>query len=191
MKINGTNYLTLEKRGCNFWKDAPEREYSNVGNYRVFTEFTDKNGVEVCGDFGGYDVRDYTKKSKPVTRKNALHRDLQYTNSDGMTYCYNAGNAENYSYTLEGILEFVNSIAAETYEKIKFIHTFEFVQESGGNFTPAHKMVEWAKAHRLEWFNEYGNTIIKLYSGNYKYLCYKIEQMKNGKEKVKIYMEEV
>ena len=191
MKINGINYLTLEKRGCNFWKDAPEWKYSNVGNYRVFTEFIDKNGVEVCGDFGGYDVRDYTKKSKPVTRKNALHRDLQYTNSDGITYGYSGGNAENHSYTLEGILEFVNSISAETYEKIKFIYTFEFVQESGGNFTPAQKMVEWAKAHHLEWFNEYENTIIKLYSGSYKYLCYKIEQMKNGKEKVKIYMEEV
>ena len=191
MKINGINYLTLEKRGCNFWKDAPEWEYSNIGNYRVYAEFIDKNGVEVCGDFGGYDVRDYTKKTAPVMRKNALHCDLAYTNSDGGTYCYNRGSAEKYSYTQEGILEFVNSIAAETYEKIKFIYTFEFVQESGKKFTPANKIIEWAKGHRLEWFNEYGDTIIKLYSGSYKYLCCRIEQMGNGKERVKIYMEEV
>lgn len=191
MKINGVNYLTLEKRGYNFWDDAPERKYSDVGNYRVFTEFTDKNGVEVCGDFSGYDVRDYTKKGNPVTRRNALCRFFQYTGDDGMPWRYTGGNVENYSYTLGDILEFVNSIAAETYEKIKFIYTFEFVQESGGTFTPAHKMVEWAKANRLEWFNEYGNTIIKLYAGNYKYLRYKIEQMKNGKEKVIICMEEI
>lgn len=197
MKINGINYLTLEKRGCNFWKDAPEWEYSDVGNYRVFTQFTDKNGVNVCGDFGGHNVRNYEKRNKPIIRYNALHTDLQYTNEKNECYCYNGGNPENYSYTLSDILNYVNSISNEKFDDIKFVHTFEFIQEKGENFVPANKMVEHAKNHRLNFYhNEYFTLIIDFYSGKYQYLRYDIQpvEVKEGepeKEKVTIYMEEI
>jgi hypothetical protein len=192
MKINGINYLTLEKHGCNFWDNSPEKQYSDVGNFRVFTEFTDKNGIAVCGDFASYNVKDYTKKTKPIKIYNALSTHLQYTNKDGRCYRYSKGNPENYRYTLLDILDYVNSISNEKYDAIKFVYKFEFIQEKDKNFVPAGKMVEWAKANRLNYYNKYTTTIINLHCGDYKYLCFKIEPLKDGKtEKVTIYLEEV
>lgn len=191
MTINGKNYLFLQKRGCNFWENAPEREYSDVGNYRVFVSFVDRDGVEVCGDFAGYDILDYTKKNRPVKKRNALHADLQYKNELG-TWCYNAAvDTAEYSYTLADILSFVNAISVEQYDAIKFVYQLEFVQSAGADFTPAEKIREYARKYRMETVNRYDRTILKLFTGDFEYCCMDIKPMTNGLEKVIITTSEI
>lgn len=71
---------TLRKMGMDFLNN---KNGSDVGNYRVRAEFTDKNGINVVADFGGYDrMKVYQKKNGKtycrIAQKNALHIDGCY-----------------------------------------------------------------------------------------------------------------
>lgn len=55
---------TLRKMGLDF---IDNENSSDVGNYRVRAEFTDKNGVNVVADFGGYDRREVYQRANGKT----------------------------------------------------------------------------------------------------------------------------
>lgn len=121
--------ITLKKMGMDFWQD--EDNGSDVGNYRVRTEFTDKNGVHVVADFGGYDRKEAYKKRSgkigyKVAQKNALHIDGTYRDEEGNGWDYAAMlRAEGfdftrYSFTIAGILAFLSDVTGKNYTEISF-----------------------------------------------------------------------
>ena len=42
--------LYLRKRGCDFYPDDPESKQSDLGNHRLFLEYSNKNGQYIVGD---------------------------------------------------------------------------------------------------------------------------------------------
>ena len=189
MKINGKNYLLLRRRGCNFMENDPIARKSDVGNYRVFVRFTDKNGVEVCGDFGRGYAYDLTKKKPVIIDDNVLSADLQYEDERGAWVYRPDVNNKDYPFTLSGILAFVNAISAEHYDGVKFIEEIETTIPAGSNFTPAGQMHQWAKASNVAEETRYMETVLKLFTGDYKYLSYKVAPFRDGLEKVTITLE--
>lgn len=190
MKTN-INYLHSVRRGCMFLGE--DKGKSDVGNYRIFVEFTDKNGVEVCGDLSKGNRYDYSKKSCPIVTDVALHTDLQYEDFRGCWQYKPAVDPRAYTYNIADILSFINAIANEHYDAIKWIEKIEVVVDKGSNWTPAGLIREWAKRNRVTAENSrYGELVVKLYTGNYKYMSYKIEplQYDHTKERVTITLEE-
>ena len=119
---------TLRKMGMDFINNE---NGSDVGNYRVRAEFTDKNGVHVVADFGGFDRREvYQKKNGKtacrVAQKNALHVDGTYRDDDGTgrDYAYrlreNGFDFSKYSFTISGILAFLSDVTGENCTEVEF-----------------------------------------------------------------------
>lgn len=120
---------TLRKMGMDF---IDNENSSDVGNYRVRAEFTDKNGVNVIADFGGYDRREVFRKSNGKTdcrtaQKNALHISGTYRDEDGTgrDYAYrlrqNGFDFTKYSFTIFGILSFLSDVTGNNYTELEFI----------------------------------------------------------------------
>lgn len=189
MKINGKNYLLLRRRGCNFMENDPIARKSDVGNYRVFVQFTDKNGVEVCGDFGRGYVYDMTRKKPVITNDNALALDLQYENENGAFVYRPDVDYKAYDFTLSDILAFVNAVSAEHYDGIKFIETICTEVPAGSNFTPAGLMHQWAKASNVAVESRCSETVLKLFTGDYKYLSYMVVPSGGDMDSVSIILE--
>lgn len=189
MIINGINYLLLERRGCNYFPNDEIATRSDVGNYRVFVEFTDKNGVKVCGDLGRCYAYDTTEKKPRITSDITLYSDFQFEDERGAWRYNPAVDPKAYTYNIADILDFINAISAEHYDAIKWIETVEFEQERGANFTPACKIHEYANQNRMKTSNQYGTIILHLSTRDYKYLSYQINPLANGKEKLIITLE--
>lgn len=186
------NILLLEKRGTNYLTGDFIANLSDVKNHRVYTEFTDKNGVRVYGDLSHGITRDYTKKTKPIRKQNAIYTDFEYYNNKHECYSYNNSSSISFDYTINGILNFINSISNVEYKAIKFVKMITFEQLQGANFTPSYKIIEFAKQNRIDYQNTLDGVILNYYSGSYKYYCYKIESIPGtDKERVTIYLEEV
>lgn len=118
---------TLKKMGLDFLNN----ESSDVGNYRVRAEFTDRNGLEVIADFGGYDRREvYQKKNGKtacrIAQKNALHVDGTYRDAEGTgrDYAYKLREIgfdfSKYSFTISGILAFLSDVTGNDYTELEF-----------------------------------------------------------------------
>jgi hypothetical protein len=190
MKTN-TNYLHLNRRGCMFYGE--DKNKSDVGNYRVFVRFIDKAGTEVCGDLSKGNVYDYSFKTPRLVNDVAMNTDLQWEDFRGCWQYRAAVDPRGYSYTISGILAFINAIAADHYDDIKWVQEIETVIDKGANFTPASLIKDWANKNCVKFENSrYGETVVKLYTGDYKYMSYRIEQLKHDhtKEKVIITLEE-
>ena len=118
---------TLRKMGLDFLNN----ESSDVGNYRVRAEFTDRDGLYVITDFGGYDRREAykTKSGKTacrIAKKNALHIDGTYRDEDGTgrDYAYRLRERNfdfsKYSFTISGILAFLSDVTGNDYTEVEF-----------------------------------------------------------------------
>lgn len=118
---------TLKKMGLDFLNN----ESSDVGNYRVRAEFTDRNGLEVIADFGGYDRREVDQKKNGKTacriaQKNALHVDGTYRDAEGTgrDYAYKLREIgfdfSKYSFTISGILAFLSDVTGNDYTELEF-----------------------------------------------------------------------
>lgn len=105
---------------------------SDVGNYRVRAEFTDKNGIDVVADFGGYEKKEaYQKKDGKTAYRtantNALHIDGCYTDSQGIgrNYAYLLKNSgfdfTKYDFTIAGILQFLSDVTGKEFTEIEFV----------------------------------------------------------------------
>ena len=215
MKYNGKNYLMFERRGCEFWKDDKANEESDIGNYRITTPgeiVPCKNGRNYCFEFVCYDRYNWRKTNKrtgeplkkPVKElvmTTATHIDTQFTDySSGEKYApsYRDLNMERefykkpMKYTKANILAYINSVSAEHYDDIMFVDTFQFEEPKTADFVPAHKIIEWAKAHKIDYYNTLDGVILHLATGEYKYNHYKIDQARKPEnEIVTIYLERV
>lgn len=209
MIINGKNYLLLERRGCEFFEGSERaREESDVGNYLVCTPgemIPAKNGRVYFLGFGvndRYYWRSMNKRTghplkhpiKELVMTTAMTLDTQFSD-DRLSWCDLKMEEAFYQYprkfTCENILDYVNSISTEHYDAIKWVATFEFTTPAGENFTPASKIVEHCKAHRLKWENHYDGKVVCLHSGNYKFLCYEAIRQDENKSAYRLYMERI
>lgn len=122
--------IVLRKMGMDFMSYYSGS--SDVGNYRVRAEFTDKNGIVVVVDFGGYERKESYKKKNGKTdyrtvNKNALHVDGCYRDSDGTgrDYAYflknNGFDFTKYDFTIEGILQFLSDVTELEFTEIEFV----------------------------------------------------------------------
>lgn len=121
----------LRKMGMDF--KAGEKNGSDVLNYRVRIEFTDKNGIKVVVDFGGFERKEaYVKKSGKAAyktvNKNALYIDGCYRDADGTgrDYVYllhkNGFDFKKYDFTISGILQFLTDVTGQEFTEIEFIN---------------------------------------------------------------------
>lgn len=186
------HFLLLERRGCDFWEKDDICSRSDVGNHRVFVKFTDKNGVDVCGDLMHGPVYDHTGKKPRIIKDNALFTDFQYEDDNG-AWCYHpAVDAKTFTFNFSDILVFMDAISSEHYDAIKFAKRIEICQPTGANFTPSSLIYKYAKESRLETSYYYDAIILHTYNHKYKYhSCEKIEPLSNGMEKVTLLLEEV
>ena len=113
--------LYLEKRGCDFSSDV-ERQQSDLGNYRLFLEFIDKEGKRICGDVTRGDIRETRKNGKVVTvSSNGLYTDFQYESHSGcFAYHSDIGCAGEYS--KKTVLNLVNGFSAVAYDEIEIVN---------------------------------------------------------------------
>ena len=186
MIINGKDYLLCEKRGCEFFKGDTIRERSDMENYRVFIDVECADGVRVFGDLLRCNVYDYTKKNPRLIYDCGLAADLQ---SDMYRY-HPSADPKEYEYTKKDVLRFVNAFSGNHFEEIKWIQTFDATIEKGANFTPASLVIDFAKKHSLETTCAYGETVVNMYTGSYKYLCYKVTPINEKLDRVTITMEQ-
>lgn len=127
--------LTLEKRGCDFWKDAEIRNFSDIGNYRVGIYsycIEGKDGITYLMEFtqsAHYNHRTTHKRTgkelkKPIREtiiEYGLFVNTQYENEKG---CWRNSKLEreifdmHLPYTKEGILKAVNYISKDNYTDI-------------------------------------------------------------------------
>lgn len=210
MKINGVNYLLLEKRGCNFFEDDSVARASNVGNYRVCTI-----GEDICAKDGNTYFLEFSlwknrtcqryfnkRTGRPlkhpvdvIINPIGLHMDSQFTDTDGLSYrnlpLEQNVNSRNKSYTTSDILAVVNEISVEQYQEIKFVWSFEVLRPHAQNWTPADLIYKWVKDNRLEMVNRFDNIIVRMYTGEFKYLCYKIIRTEDGIDTIHIILEDI
>lgn len=185
MIINGIDYLLCVKRGCEFFKGDPIRSKSDMENYRVFIDVECTDGVRVFGDLMRRNVYDYSGKHPKFVYDCGLAADLQ---SDMYRY-HPSADANQYEYTKRDVLRFVNDFSGNNFSEIKWVECFDAVIDKGANFTPAHLIKEFAEKHHLKTNCDYGETIVEMYTGNYKYLCYKISSLNETKDRVTVTME--
>lgn len=119
---------TLRKMGMDFIDNG---NGSDVGNYRVRAEFTDKESLRVIADFGGYDRREVYQRANGkaacrIVQKNALHIDGTYRDEDGTgrDYAYrlreNGFDFTKYKFTISEILAFLSDVTGKDYTEIEF-----------------------------------------------------------------------
>lgn len=119
---------TLRKMGMDFIDNG---NGSDVGNYRARAEFTDKEGLRVVADFGGYDRQEVYQRANGKTacriaQKNALHINGTYRDEEGTgrDYAYrlreNGFDLSKYSFTISGILAFLSDVTGENYTEVEF-----------------------------------------------------------------------
>lgn len=191
MRIGDKNYLLAEKRGMNFAPGDISVKNSDIGNYRVFIRFINKEGTEVCGD-----VMRYAKTGNIST--NMCYYDGA-ENCRGFAYDWkkpvNYDLCDSaYPYTKEGILRFVNKRSDEGYTDIMFVESFSFTQKPGTGFDPEEKVKEWAKDNRLESWNNGEGITVRLYTGTYRYMTTHTRTFSNKAghyERVTIFLQEV
>lgn len=164
MKIGEKNYLLAEKRGCNFAAGDISTKGSDIGNYRVFIRFINRDGEEVCGDI--------TRHPGNTSMIGAnMSRIDGVANWHGYPYDWRKNQQYdgtfNISYTKRGILQYVNRLSAEPYDEIKWVTSFSFDQEKGRNFTPSSEIYQWAKREHLESWNDMDGIKVRTYTGVY------------------------
>ena len=68
--------------------------------------------------------------------------------------------------------------------------SFKFTQGKGKNFTPANKIIEYAKKNGFNYYRTgFGTLVIDINSNSYKYNSYTITPNNNGTETIEIFLE--
>lgn len=104
--------LYLEKRGCDFQPDGK----SDLGNFRLFLEFIDKEGRRVCGDVS----RGYVWSKGKVVGDGALYARWQYENYKG-AFAYPLPGGCAGQYTKADVLSLVNQYSAVKYDAAEIV----------------------------------------------------------------------
>lgn len=112
--------LYLVKRGCDFFPSDDTTRESDLGNYRLFLEFIDRDGVRVCGDVLHGEVLRHSSNGKvQIVTENGLYCDFCYENHNGC-FGYLVPEHDELRYTHADVLKLVNSMSAVQYERIEF-----------------------------------------------------------------------
>ena len=69
--------------------------------------------------------------------------------------------------------------------------SFEVLHPHAQNWTPADLIYKWAKDNRLETINRFDNMIVRMYTGEFKYLCYQIIRTEDDIDTIRVVMEEI
>lgn len=207
MRINGKNYLLLEKRGCNLCEE--DRDIGiDVGNYRVCTSYgliPGKNGREYFLEFTLWRNRTKLRYTHKRTGKPLKNPVPEIINPIGL--CLNTEfsegelayrdlkleeriSAENPNFTISDILCVTNDISTEHYDGIKWVESFQTTVPHGENFTPSMLIRRWAERNNLHVENRYDGLVVTLYTGTYKFLSYRT-QTGLTQDHVTILLEEV
>lgn len=192
MRINGKNYLLLEKRGCNLCEE--DRDIGiDVGNYRVCTSYgliPGKNGREYFLEFTLWRNRTKLRYTHKRTGKPLKNPVPEIINPIGL--CLNTEfsegelayrdpkleeriSAENPSFTISDILRVTNDISTEHYDGIKWVESFQTIVPHGDNFTPSSLISGWAERNNLPTENRGDTLAVSVYTGTYKFLSYSIQ----------------
>lgn len=133
------NILYLEKRGCDFFAGDPDCLESDVGNYRLDTPGYDirtKDGRAYLLEFTCYDryqIRVYNKRTgaklkhpvRELVMTCACSLSPYWIDDNGTCWGDHKMTREFYEtprkYTLANILEYVNSISVDHYDRIELI----------------------------------------------------------------------
>ena len=112
--------LYLVKRGCDFFPSDNTTRESDLGNYRLFLEFIDRDGVRVCGDVLHGEVRMVSPNGKvQIVTDNGLYCDFQYESHNGC-FVYRVPEHDELRYIRADVLKLVNSMSAVQYDRIEF-----------------------------------------------------------------------
>ncbi len=207
MSIVTTKSLYLERRGCEFLQSDPACDKSDVGNYRLVTPgytVKGKNGLDYCIELSKCEHYRYITKNKNGTVRKHPKKELLHDCTFTASFCYQNErgcwgdlDADRLiweacaDYTEAGILEQINRISAEQYDSIIYCESFEFTAKKTDNFTPSTKIVEWANSHRLNYYHNYDETIVELYTGKYAFDHYEIKEIDEEREQVKIFLRRI
>lgn len=113
--------LILRKRGCDFWPDSPERDASDLENYRLFVQYCNRSGHYICGDVGLSACPDSKrKKRKPGIGK--LCTSFQIEEDTG-TYAYEPSGFVygQMEYTRLDVLRLINADSIVQYDRVEII----------------------------------------------------------------------
>ena len=161
--------LLLERRGCMFSENDDIRLYSDVGNYRVYTEFIDCENRTLYGDFDGHfwnpKQRKRYKKPCPVP----MYGNFCTMDTEGN--CWGVMlDCKGRPYTIAAILETVNEYAYDRYDSVKWVERVTFELPVGKPFDIREKILQ--NFHGCEKVEGEGMLLIRCYTGVWKYWTY-------------------
>lgn len=112
--------LYLQKRGCDFFHDDEVASQSDLGNYRLFLEFIDRDGKRICGDVMRGDRREVINGKAKTVSRNGLYTDFGYQCHRGC-YHYVTDVGCVGEYTQADVLRLVNRHSAVQYDSIAIV----------------------------------------------------------------------
>jgi hypothetical protein len=112
--------LYLQKRGCDFFHGDDVASQSDLGNYRLFLEFIDRDGKRICGDVMRGDRREVINGKAKTVSRNGLYTDFGYQCHRGC-YHYVTDVGCLGEYTQADVLRVVNRYSAVQYGSIAIV----------------------------------------------------------------------
>lgn len=113
--------LILRKRGCDFCPDSPERDASDMENFRLFVQYCNRDGHYICGDIGLGVIPD-SKRNKQNPGIGKLHAHFQIEKDNGAfgydPSGYTFGDLE---YSKEDVLRLINADSIVQYDRVEII----------------------------------------------------------------------
>lgn len=122
--------IILERRGCDFWKDCPERTNSNLENFRLCGKIKNRQReywLEICTTHTT-DKR-FLKKNKELgIGATYCHIDNEFTAKNGS--CYRDIKKLVYCHpTREAVLVAINKTFGTAYKGIEILPSGEFLKD--------------------------------------------------------------
>lgn len=181
------NILYYEERGC-FHDEMHYTGESDMQNFRIYCEFTGKDGKHIFAEFGGYDREPMKINGKKEPGfKNRLHASLSYEDETGCwgftpAAPYLSIDTTKYRFTRKDVLEYINEVAKEHFDEIQPQIILD-CNNHYHNFTASglmvHIMQEWRKfwsdrnkpefAKEYEVLHYYDNTYIRIRKHVYEF----------------------
>lgn len=114
--------LYLEKRGCDFTAEDAARTKSDLGNYRLYLEFIDREGRRIAGDVSRCDIREACKGGcgYRVVSEDGLSQHLCREDHKGC-WGYRIGADFEPMYTRADVLRLVNAVSAVLYDGVEIV----------------------------------------------------------------------
>jgi hypothetical protein len=161
--------------GCDFWKDDPIRNNSDIGNYRIRTTFKDQNNNIIFVEFSNGASYIY-KGSKPHLvdyMQLVVNHLYNRTLSDNENESHIKSNAEGFRYTKADIIKFIELNFNVRFDDIVILNRclsgFDYKKTTGDEFIP--NIEKMQKAFEIkEYFDNFERQVLgKKYPTNSVY----------------------